>query len=146
MKSAISIEVGEDEIAARCSCCGEPGSTGHGFIYRDGSAHGVYYAAWSRAHPERGVSLAIAVGEWDDGSTTADRTCVGLEVSESEEEILFRFTGPDRSPWPSTELLGPMLTREAALMHPLKPEFLELGEVIVHQHPSLAAFFHLAER
>ena len=134
------LEIGEDYKAVPCHCCGKAGSSGHGFIYRDGSPHGIYYLAWSSAHPDQGVSLAIAVGEWDEGTTAAQRTCVGMEAYEGETEILFRFTNPEESPWPNTELLGPMMDREAALAHPLKTEFLELCEVVVRGHPAVARF------
>ena len=135
-----TLEIGENEKTLRCHCCGESGSTGHGFVYRDGSAYGIYYVAWSRAHPDRGVSLAMAVGEWDDGTTTAQRTCVGVEAYERETEILFRFISPAASPWPNTELLGPMLDRESAVAHPLRSEFLDLCDVIVRGHPAVASF------
>lgn len=141
----VSLEIGEDENGLQCRCCGAAGSTGHGFFYRDGDAYGVYYAAWSRAHPERGVSLALAVGEWDEGATTAQRTCVGVEAYEGQSEILFRFIGPSESPWPSTDLLGPMLERQAALSHPLKEEFLALSEVVVRGHPAVAQFLKIQE-
>lgn len=141
----VSLEPGKDEQAHRCHCCGEPGSTEHGFIYQDGSAHGVYYAAWSEGHPERGVSLAIAVGEWDEGTTAAQRTCVGLEAYEGETEILFRFIDPDASPWPDTELLGPMLSRDTALHHPLTAHLLELCGLVVRYHPAVARFLKVKQ-
>jgi hypothetical protein len=135
-----SLEVGEDEKAQRCHCCGEAGSIGHGFIYRNGSAYGINYVAWSGNHPDRGVSLAVAVGEWDEGTTSAQRTCMGVDVYEGESEIYFHFSGPEVSPWPNSELLGPMLEREVALVHPLKAEFLEICEVVVRSHPAVARF------
>lgn len=143
--STFSLEVGRDEKATHCHCCGTDGSTGHGFLYQDGSAHAVYYAAWSRAHRQSGVTIAIAVGEWEEGSTTAQRTCVGLEMREGDGQILLRFLDPDESPWPDAELLGPVLTREAALASPLKADFLALAEVVARQHPAIAAFLRVTE-
>ena len=133
----LEIEVGEDETPQTCHCCGEVGSSGHGFVYENGDAHAVYYAAWSDAHPERGVSLAIALGEWSDDSTPADRTCVGIQAFEGERDVHFRFVEPEDSPWPNTDLLGPMLRRDLALHHDMRQHFLKLAELVVLRHPAV---------
>lgn len=84
--------------------------------------------------------MAIAIGEWDEGSTAEARTCVGVEAYEGETQILLRFAEPESSPWAETELLGRMLSRAEALAHPLKKDFLYVGETIVEQHPALRRF------
>jgi len=84
--------------------------------------------------------LALAIGEWAAGTTIGQRTCVGLDAYEGQSHILFRFIDPSESPWPDTDLLGPMLDREKAMTHPLKGNFLELGELIVRSHPAVAKF------
>jgi hypothetical protein len=145
MTTIISLEVGENENQSQCHCCGRAGSTGHGFIYRDGSAYAIYYVAWSSAHPDRGVSFAVAIGEWDEGTTAMDRTCAGIEAYEGQAKIFFRFIGPDASPWANTELLGPILDRQAALKHPLKSEFLRLCEMVVRNHPAVREFLRVQE-
>jgi hypothetical protein len=141
--SEISIEIGENKKASLCHCCGQAGCSGHGFIYKDASAYGVYYAAWAPQHLDRGVTLAICVGDWDDDAPADARTCAGLEAYEGEGEVLFRSIGPEASPWPSSELLGPMLSRSAALAHPLKSEFLVLAEEVVRAHVAVAEFLHV---
>ena len=137
------IEIGENENSAICKFCGKPSSTGHGFVYKDGDAYSVYYAAWCKAHTDRKVNLAIAIGEWDDASSSDDRTCFGLEVYESEDEIQFRVSEPDRSPWPNTDLLGQMLSRDTALKHHLLKEvYLIAGEVTKH-HPAINSYLKI---
>ncbi len=136
----LEIEVGENESEAKCHCCGEPGSTGHGFVYSGGDARAVYYAAWSSAHAEGGVSFAIAVGEWDDDSTSRDRVCFGLEAYEGEDDIHFQFIDPSESPWPETELMGAMIGREEALDSDKKKEVLRIAEEVIREHPAIRRF------
>lgn len=142
MKSmtTLTLEVGDEATPLRCHCCNVDSMTGHGFIYEDGDARAVYYAGWAAGHRDRGVTLAIAVGGWDDQSTTADRTCFGLEAYEGQEHILFRFINPEESPWPKTDLLGAMLGREDALKNPLSGEILRIAETIVRDHASVRVF------
>jgi hypothetical protein len=140
MNAALTLEVGEDEKTGRCPCCGAATKTGHGFIYNNEVPYAVYYAAWSSGHPERGAALAIAIGEWEEDSSNLSRTCFGLDAIEGEDQIFFRFVDPDASPWPNTDLLGPMLKRSAALAHPLKGAVLTAAERIVATHPGLKRF------
>lgn len=44
------------------------------------------------------MSFVLAIGEWDGDSTNDDRTCFGIEMYESKEEILFRLMEPLESP------------------------------------------------
>jgi hypothetical protein len=134
------LELGEDEAKERCRHCGGTSSTGHGFIYKDSVPHAVYFASWSSDHYEHGVLLAIAIGQWGEESTNRERVCFGLEAHEGEKDVLLRFMSPQDSPWPDTDLLGPMLSREAALAHHLKSDVLAIAETIVSSHPGVRRF------
>ncbi len=139
------IEVGENKNASTCHCCGKKSCVGHGFVYKDDDAHAVYYASWSDAHPDKKVSIALAIGEWDDDSTTDDRICFGVEASEDKDEILFRVIEPSESPWPNTDLLGQMLTRDEGLSHPLLKEVFEIAESILRDHIALREYLAIPE-
>lgn len=141
----LKLELGEDQKIGRCHCCGAAAKTGHGFIYKNGTPYGVYFAGWSAGHKERGVTLAIAVGEWDEGTIREQRTCVGLEAYEGEVQILFRFIERESSPWTETDLLGRMISREEAVGHPLRSEFLAVAEIIVRKHPAVRQFLNVSE-
>lgn len=130
----------ENDDPKACHCCGELGSTGHGFVYSDADAHAVYYAAWSSTHRERGVSFAIAVGEWGDDSTSRDRICFGLEAHEGENDIQFRFIDPSESPWPETDLMGAMVGRSEALLSGKKTDILRIAEKVIQEHPAIRSF------
>ena len=135
-----SIEVGDDRNASTCYCCGRDSCTGHGFVYKDDDAYAVYYVGWCDEHLEKKVSIALAIGEWDDESTNDDRVCFGIEASENVDEILFRALEPTESPWSDTHLLGPMLTRDQAVAHPLIKEVFVVAENILRNHAALCEY------
>ncbi len=134
------IEIGENKKASTCYCCEKKSCVGHGFVYKDGDAYAVYYVGWSDAHADRRVSIALAIGDWDDDSTELDRTCFGVEIYESKEEVMFRIIEPSESPWPDTDLLGHMLVRKEALTHPLLDEVFVIVECIARDHAALSEY------
>lgn len=139
MSSELTLEIGPQEPGTVCACCGKLSTTVHGFVYRSGDAFAVYYAAWSQQHPERGVMMAIATGEWEENSGPEDRTSIGLEVRPTATEIQFTIVGPGQSPWGETSLFGKMLTIDRAKASPALKSTLEVAELIVRHDPRVRA-------
>lgn len=111
----------------------------HGFVYRSGDAFAIYYAGWSHSHRERGVTMAIATGEWAEGSGPQDRTSIGLEARPTATEIQFTAVGPQQSPWGETALFGKMLSRESAVASPSLKLTLEVAELVVREDARIRA-------
>jgi len=139
------IEIGENCKPSTCHCCNNKSCIGHGFIYKNDDAYAVYYAGWSNVHLDKKVSLALAIGEWDDDLTSDDRTCFGIEAYEGEEEILFQMIEPNESPWSNTELLGSMISRKNALNHSLIKEVFVIAEYIVRNHAAIQQYLSMSE-
>ena len=139
------IEIGENKNASTCICCGKESCVGHGFVYKNEDAYAVYYIGWSDAHADKKVSIALAIGEWDDDSTNDDRACFGVEASEEKDEILFRVIEPTESPWSNADLLGPMLTRDQVLSHSLLKEVFLIVENILRDHIALRDYLAIPE-
>ena len=118
---------------------------GHGFIYKGGDAYAIYYAGWPPGHSDKKVTFAVALGEWDDNSVSADRACFGLEVFEGRKQILFRVISSHESPWGNTDLLGEMLVREDALEHPLLPEVFVITEQVIRDHQAIRRYLAIPE-
>ncbi|OAI26505.1 hypothetical protein [Methylomonas koyamae] len=137
------IEIGENVEPSICPCCGKNSFIGHGFVYKDGDAYAIYYAGWAEEHIEKKISLALAIGKWDDESTSTDRTCFGIEASEGENDILFSFIDPEASPWPKTDLLGEMLSRKDSLKHSFVNEVFLILEQIVRGHPAIRKYLNI---
>lgn len=150
----LQLETGEAGRPTRCECCHRGSQTVHGFLYRDGDAYGIYYAGWSEGHPDRGVTMAVAVGDWDElpdespdepnsESGASRRLLIGLAARPTASEIQFAVLEPEASPWPQTELLGTMLPRDIALAHPVLREIFEVAEYVVAHDERISAFLAL---
>ena len=129
--TTLRLETADENNATQCACCGARSRSVHGFVYRDDDAYAVYYAGWSDGHPGRGVSIAIAVGEWSEGSSSADRTSVGIRAKPTRNSVEFTVLSPNESPWGDTPLFGKMMERERALAHPKLKEVLHVVEHVV---------------
>ena len=138
--STLQLELGESGEAAVCECCGTRFRTAYGFVYRDGDAYAVYYAGWSHGHPGRGVSLAIAVGEWTEGTSLADRVSIGMRATSTPSSVDFIVINSTESPWGDTPLLGKMLEREQALAHSALKEVMHVAEYIVRDDSRVRHF------
>ena len=137
--SVITIEIRDIKGPHPCDCCGANTYNVRGFVYEDGDAHAVYFAGWSEGHEDRGVSLAIGLGDWGEGSGVADRYSVGLEARVTDAEIQFAVIDPARSPWGETKFLGRMMERQQALAHPAIKHIFHLAEHIVRDDPRVNA-------
>lgn len=144
MATKYRIEIGEEELVTTCPQDGVENSVGHGFIYKNGDAYAIYMLGWTPARQERIVSVAISIGDFDDEARIEDRTCFGLEVFPDGEEVAFSFIDPKLSPWPKTETLGSMISREQALSHPLKSEVFSIMESALRQHMAVATYLGLS--
>jgi len=145
MVERYDVEIGEEAKTSICPCCGKSSYTGHGFVYKSGNAYAVYYVGWSPHHRDQKVSIALAVGEWDDSSTADDRVCFGLEAYESGDEILFRVIEPKESPWSKTDLLGSMLSRKNSLAHRLLKEVFIIVEEILRNHSAVRHYLNMPD-
>ncbi|QTD48892.1 hypothetical protein [Sulfidibacter corallicola] len=139
-----SVEIGENEEKSTCHCCKRISYNGHGFVYKDNDAYGVYYAAWSPEHEVKQVSFAISLGDWDSSSTIRDRTCFGFQITDDRDDVTFSAIGPESSPWPNSDLLGEMISRQSALIHPLFQEALLISEKVVRSHETISQYLGCA--
>lgn len=138
------VEIGENAEPSTCYCCGQESEIGHGFVYRDGDARAVYYAGWAANHLDKKITIALAIGEWGDDSSTGDRTCFGLEAYEGDKDILFSVIDAENSPWADTDLLGKMLSRKEALKHTLLEEVFIIAEYIVRNHKAINKYLKIS--
>jgi len=139
------IEIGENCKPSVCHCCGQKSNVGHGFIYKEEVAYAVYYVGWAAGHPDKTMSFALAIGEWDDESTIEDRICFGLEAYEEEKEILFRVIEAAESPWENTDLLGKMISLQEALKHHLLQEVFIIIEYIIRNHLAVRKYLAITK-
>jgi hypothetical protein len=128
---AITIKFEKPQKDDPCPCCGGRTTRVTRFVYSDGDAHAVYYAAFSDKHTDRRVSVAISLGEWGEGSTPAERTAFALQIRAARNEYQVSVMDARYSQWKDVEILGKMLDRKEALAHPMIEEIFHISDHIV---------------
>jgi hypothetical protein len=136
----LRVEAGPAGSNSRCACCGEESETAHGFVYRNNDAYAVYYAGWSIGHLKQGVSLAVAIGEWGEGTGAGDRTSFGMSVTATTSSLDFTILDAKESPWGDSPLFGKMLNRSEALAHSEVRSAINIAEQIVKEDARVRRF------
>lgn len=75
----IEIEPASMKSSGRCACCGKSRRTAWGFVYRDGGPRACYFVEWTLGKSDCSARIDVVVGDWNDGTTEADREAVSLE-------------------------------------------------------------------
>ena len=78
--SEIKVEPGGVRSRPCPECAGAAG-VAHGYVYANDDPYAVYFIDWCERHGERRRAfLTITLGDWDGGSTGAERSAVCIEV------------------------------------------------------------------
>ena len=114
-----------------CECCGNESVSLTRFVYKDGDAHGVYYARFTIGHEDKVVYGLISLGEWGEGSEPKDRRAFPFRIWTKGENYQVGLTNKEDSPWSHADFLGKMLDREEALKHPWIKEVFHITDHMV---------------
>ena len=136
----IDFEAPEQSEPCPCGCGGRTVSLTR-FIHEDYAPKAVYYARFATSHPERVVSATVSIGQWEEGSTPADRLAFAFEIRGTGGEFNIRVVGAERSPWKDVEAIGRTLTREEAEAHPQLDEAVTLASRVLDRDPPVRAYF-----
>jgi hypothetical protein len=78
--SEIKVEPGGVRSRA-CPECAGMAAVAHGYVYANDDPCAVYFVDWCERHGERRRAfVTITLGDWDGGSTGAERSAVCVEV------------------------------------------------------------------
>ena len=113
----IEIEFSDPVEPGICSCCGGTTYRFTRFVYKDGSAHAVYYASFQSNHPERGVKSIVSLGEWGVDGIPDERVAFGLVLKNMDDNYGVIVIDAATTPWSDADILGKKLSREEALAH-----------------------------
>ncbi len=123
-----------------CGCCGGKTTSLVRFVFRDGEAYAVYYAAFSDNHPEAGVRAVVSLGDWSAAGTPEHRSAFALCLAPSPAGYHVDLLNGEDSLWRTATLIGRLLSRAEALVHPLVNEALQVADEMVAQDPEVRAF------
>ena len=110
-----------------------------GYVARGEDTYAAYYAGWAEGHEGAGVTLALGIGRWADGSTPADRRSFGLRCWVEGGELRMHVHDPAASRYGDVRILGSMLARAAALADVELPEVFRVAGFIAETDPLVRA-------
>ena len=113
----LRIEFADPPPPTHCDCCGGATTAVVRYVYENDNAFAIYYARFSDNHPQQCVSLAVGLGDWDEGTPPSSRTAFALELRHVNDHFEVMVVDRERCPWKNTVVLGRMLDREDALRH-----------------------------
>jgi hypothetical protein len=131
----------EEPSSQICECCGGVTTTLTRFIYEDGDAFGIYYARFSRTHPQQIVQAIVSLGDWGEGSGPWDRLAFPIEIRTAETEFQVGAVDAIDSPWQDVDIIGRILDRSEALGHDRIKDVWHVSDHMVADDPAIREYF-----
>ena len=131
----------EEPKESICECCGNTTVRLTRFVHRDGDAHAIYYAMFTKGHPEKRLSGLISLGEWGEGATPEGRVAFPFQIWTDENNFKVGLVDAVDSPWSNVTFLGRILNREEALKHKWLPEVFHITDHMVTDDHQVTEFF-----
>ncbi len=136
-RGAFEVEYCQPLQSDPCPCCGGTTTTLNRFVKREGIPFAMCRITFAEGHldePARGI---LGIGEFGEGTDPHQRVAFGIALNPGGVMVI-DATLPE---WSDLEELGPQLTREQALKHPLKPELFRLVDQLYAEDKALSEFF-----
>ena len=131
----------EEPGKEKCDCCGGITTRLTRFVYKDGDAFAVYYAAFSDNHPDKEIKVAIGMGEWGEEASPEDRRSFALTIRDGGAQYEVIVVDANESPWHDATFIGRMLNRDEALKHSWIEEVFHISDHILEDDPEVKAYF-----
>lgn len=142
----IRIEPSNESRAFLCDHCHQMYGATRGFVYRDESAHAIYYAALHDCAASAAIYLAIGIGESkEEDGIFGDVRSVTFRVEPTETGVDLNALDARESPWAQARTLGTMMNRDEALAHETFTEFLHIADHIVAEDRVIAEYLAHSE-
>ena len=138
----LTIETDEPPHTNACACCGGNTTSLTRFVYEDGAAFAIYYAAFADAHPEREIQLAVGIGDWGEASTPRDRRAFALVLRGTDEQYEVTVVDAAESPWKDVGIIGRMLNRAEALADPRITDVFHITDHMVEDDPEIRSYLN----
>ncbi len=127
----------DDQLSSgSCTHCGAAFESVIGVMYEDDDPIAIYRAdIFDHFHrePEPRVVLAIAVGDWSDGTGRADRCSAAIEAWAVGDKVQMEFSDRAGATWQELEVVSWQLASHEAQAGPLRDAFLRLADHIAYQ-------------
>ena len=131
----------EEPTESRCECCGNTTVRLTRFVYRDGDAHAVYYAQFTKQHEDRRVSGLISLGPWGEGASASERVAFPFQIWTEKDNFQVGLVNAENSPWSQVTIMGRILSRDEALEHEWIAEVFHITDHMVVDDRQITDYF-----
>jgi hypothetical protein len=135
-----SIEFNDYVKSFICGHCGEQSVTVWGWVAKDNTAHGVYYAGLMTGHADASVHLTLSIGGWGEPDNSPVRRWCFIEVRPTADSCEMMVCEPEESQYFGKPLLGTAMSRAETLSSTLKNEFFAVVDFIVFNDPAVRSY------
>lgn len=126
-----------------CECCGNTTVQLTRFVYQDGNAFAVYYAAFTKAHKEKRLSGLIGLGEWGDDNVGPEaRLAFPFQIWTDGDNYQVGLVDAEDSPWSHVTFMGRILDREEALNHEWVKDVFNITDHMVTDDKEIVDYFN----
>ena len=126
----------------RCECCGTDTVRLTRFELKDGNAHAVYYAQYSKGHETNRVKGIVGLGDWGDDAKPSDRLAFPFQRWVADGNYNVGLVDAAESPWQDVTFIGRVLNRNEALAHPWHEEVFHITDHMVAEDPEIRSFLN----
>jgi hypothetical protein len=134
----------EEPTETRCECCGNTQVNLTRYVFRDGDAFAVYYAAFTTGHAQKRLSGLIGLGPWGEDASPEDRVAFPFQIWTDEDNFRVGLVNAADSPWEHVTFLGKILDREAALTHDWIADVFHITDHMVTDDQQVTEYFGAA--
>ncbi|MGI9204459.1 MAG: hypothetical protein ACR2Q3_10640 [Woeseiaceae bacterium] len=112
------------------------------FVYQDGDAFAVYYAAFTDGHSEKSLNGLVGLGEWGDDDAGSDtRRAFPFRIWLDGENFKVGLTDASESPWSDVAFMGRILDRDEALADEWIKDVFHITDHMVSEDPDIVRYF-----
>ena len=131
----------EEPKESICECCGNITVRLTRFVHLDGNAHAIYYALFTKEHPEKQLSGLISLGDWGEEASPDNRVAFPFRIWTHNNEYEVGLVDAKDSPWSHATFLGKILNRDEALKHEWLSEVFHITDHMVSDDIQVTQFF-----
>ena len=139
-----AIELNERITTFDCPDCGKKSMTVWGFVFKDESAHAVYYAGLMTAHEQRSVRLTVSIGGWGiehrDEQSVSGRNWLFIEARPTADSYEMMVREPEESSYFGKRILGKPMSRAEALVSPTMDDFFAVADFVAFNDPAVKSY------
>jgi len=120
-----------------CPDCGTDTRRVWGHVRRGGDPFAAYFVEWTIGRPDHGAFFDLIVGDWGEGTSSADRWGCSLDYRIIEGKGAFMVIDSSQRPLASSNLVGNLLARRHIIGTERAGAVFALVDAVLLQEPRI---------